>query len=1352
MSLVPNEEKWVSCIDLVSLCEDERLWVSDAFVTRVFAANERQLLKPFSFVAGRCAYECVLRNFTEAFTFISSASPDVALQYVSPDSGWTLLHLAVYLGHLRIAALLVEAGASQTAVDKDGLQPFELARPLSRPACLDAAVTTVSFSSRQSSEQPDTFRHAFDDQLPYLGDGAYNTHSNVRDVSNTPDALSEEIDEEDLRGLDSDDDQDTDGGEIAPPGRREPPVSSTPPRLPSSSLFSGRLPRFQVSSQPMNACHSFGNNAMYQLGYVTNHVEQLKPRLIPALATESIIDVQVSTSVSMALSSSGTVFTWGNGTFGRLGHGDGDNSSVIYPRRVLGLDGVHVVAIRCEGAVCAALSASGKLYAWGTLSADDRSISLSNEPTLLEVTRNDEQVTHVAVSVSRIVAVTDHSAIYTLGQRLTDTDVWDKRFRLIPSQDTLTWTIDDVLCSSEALLVQCANGAVYQQLVGTRHLSRVRPAKDNMWAATIDLCETHGALTTKRGQVFIWDIPSKESWRPSTSTSGNPRQVKALAKSFCTRVAVTPSTLYAITNTGRCLVINDILAASCPATPIKTMLCSNIRACSTHAVVVSHLDWFEPEEEKVSPNVIRDESTGLYRVPSLVDLTEKALCKHLSLSTLKDVFDIASRVRSATLLSFCASVLMQNYAYFCRELVSAASSSLWTHALREELERFLGVVTDPLDRYSSISPEEVLQLVADSDLEMARSCELEIAEKRRKAGEMSHGNEFGYAHMSEHTLQSNIRKAKKKIREVEKLQSRSKPLLPHEVEKVESLPDLLQRLGRFEGLLAVRLSEQKEAERAETAEEEKEVVDNVPCCGSSSVDGVRESSGTRKEIVYGVVEGESSNKSKKEKSKKKKNKKTVLFSTSSTPSKPDLSSTPLGLEAQLSTVPASPWSKPTMPPSPSVESFHDITTKEEATAAAASASASTSSAPAVKRGSKGRRSRGSLSALAYTKNTQGSPHTQWLSSPLCPPAKQNKMSLDEIMREEERESSHSKKGCSPSIPKRQHPRPALQPSPSLSPGSKVSLSEFIKLSSSPSPSQTWSTPPASSVPFMSLVEIQSEECQRLPPSAAFSKPSIGSSPSMSAWGLANKDFVPLTSIQSLQLIEDEISPAMPTSSPPIARSLSDSFPRSENSRRNNRPRNGTQQRGQVHKKKSTSVSGSTNATKDSGEASPQPRSTKRAPKHTSNGAGRRGRPNKPKGTTVAEGSGETSSSGNNSNNNSNNNRRRRRSDTGKRPVNTSKAVDGSETGAGKKSGGNKNSNRRSGKTRPSSSNNSGGDDRAGNEEAKSGSDAKPGRRRRGNGPRRPNNRGGAATGSVSQERQTTHVVPPTAQMKLMATP
>ncbi|XP_033632375.1 E3 ubiquitin-protein ligase HERC2-like [Asterias rubens] len=90
-----------------------------------------------------------------------------------------------------------------------------------------------------------------------------------------------------------------------------------------------------------------------------------KPRLIEALKTKRIRDIACGSSHSAAVTSSGELYTWGLGEYGRLGHGD--NTTQLRPKLVKALAGQRVMMVACgsRDAQTLALTDEGLVYSWG---------------------------------------------------------------------------------------------------------------------------------------------------------------------------------------------------------------------------------------------------------------------------------------------------------------------------------------------------------------------------------------------------------------------------------------------------------------------------------------------------------------------------------------------------------------------------------------------------------------------------------------------------------------------------------------------------------------------------------------------------------------------------------------------------------------------------------------------------------------------------------------------------------------------------------------------------------------------------------------------------------------------------
>jgi len=66
---------------------------------------------------------------------------------------------------------------------------------------------------------------------------------------------------------------------------------------------------------------------------------------------------------SLAIIADGSVWSWGNGAFGQLGHGDEQNQ--LLPKKVEGLAGQRVVAVAAGAFHSLTLTADGAVWSWG---------------------------------------------------------------------------------------------------------------------------------------------------------------------------------------------------------------------------------------------------------------------------------------------------------------------------------------------------------------------------------------------------------------------------------------------------------------------------------------------------------------------------------------------------------------------------------------------------------------------------------------------------------------------------------------------------------------------------------------------------------------------------------------------------------------------------------------------------------------------------------------------------------------------------------------------------------------------------------------------------------------------------
>uniref|UniRef100_A0ACB8E8Z2 Uncharacterized protein n=1 Tax=Sphaerodactylus townsendi TaxID=933632 RepID=A0ACB8E8Z2_9SAUR len=89
-----------------------------------------------------------------------------------------------------------------------------------------------------------------------------------------------------------------------------------------------------------------------------------EPRLLKGLGDKQMVQIACGNYHSMALSKGGQLFSWGQNDYGQLGLG-GKMRPAWVPRRVQALDGIPLARIAAGGYHSMAVSLSGSVYSWG---------------------------------------------------------------------------------------------------------------------------------------------------------------------------------------------------------------------------------------------------------------------------------------------------------------------------------------------------------------------------------------------------------------------------------------------------------------------------------------------------------------------------------------------------------------------------------------------------------------------------------------------------------------------------------------------------------------------------------------------------------------------------------------------------------------------------------------------------------------------------------------------------------------------------------------------------------------------------------------------------------------------------
>ena len=211
------------------------------------------------------------------------------------------------------------------------------------------------------------------------------------------------------------------------------------------------------------ALWSWGNGGYGQLGH-GDLQSQLLPKKIEALAGQRVEAVSAGQHHSLALSADGNVWSWGFGGRGRLGHGD--EQVQLLPKKVEALAGQRVVAVAAGAYHSIALIADGAVWSWGDNyfgqlgHGDTRTQRL---PKKIEAFAG-RRVIAVSAGGNHSLAVTADGAVWSWGRGVDGRlGHGDEQWQLLPKKiEALAGQrVVAVSAGSWHSLATTANGAVY---------------------------------------------------------------------------------------------------------------------------------------------------------------------------------------------------------------------------------------------------------------------------------------------------------------------------------------------------------------------------------------------------------------------------------------------------------------------------------------------------------------------------------------------------------------------------------------------------------------------------------------------------------------------------------------------------------------------------------------------------------------------------------------------------------------------------------------------------------------------------------------------------------------------------
>ena len=194
---------------------------------------------------------------------------------------------------------------------------------------------------------------------------------------------------------------------------------NTPTRLPSTlaeravSVSAGEYHSIALTAD--GRVWSWGYGGFGCLGHGDEH-DQLLPKKIETFAGRRVLAVSAGPCHSLALTADGAVWSWGYGGFGRLGHGDEHDQ--LLPKKIETFAGHRVIVVSAGEYHSFALTADGALWSWGNgafgmLGHGDQQSQLP--PKKIEAFIG-QRVVAVSAGTYHSLAITADGAVFTWGR------------------------------------------------------------------------------------------------------------------------------------------------------------------------------------------------------------------------------------------------------------------------------------------------------------------------------------------------------------------------------------------------------------------------------------------------------------------------------------------------------------------------------------------------------------------------------------------------------------------------------------------------------------------------------------------------------------------------------------------------------------------------------------------------------------------------------------------------------------------------------------------------------------------------------------------------------------------------
>jgi len=221
----------------------------------------------------------------------------------------------------------------------------------------------------------------------------------------------------------------------------------------------------------VNVVYAFGMNEDGQCGAKKDQKDIELPIVIRFPSKVRIVALSAGSRHSLALSEEGSVYSWGWGHIGQLGHGE-NNVSVSNPTRISRLQ--NVVQVSAGGMHSACVDKNNRCYTWGSNTygqlglGSGPALATVNTPTVVKYGDDDLITSKVCCGGMHTVALGPKGELYGWGKADSGQigySMWYSTFNTCVAEPKLVTELDetvvDISCGSFYTLILTAKGMVY---------------------------------------------------------------------------------------------------------------------------------------------------------------------------------------------------------------------------------------------------------------------------------------------------------------------------------------------------------------------------------------------------------------------------------------------------------------------------------------------------------------------------------------------------------------------------------------------------------------------------------------------------------------------------------------------------------------------------------------------------------------------------------------------------------------------------------------------------------------------------------------------------------------------------